>query len=202
MPIQAPSPAVPRQRRQQPNDEASSAAATSRFSKTRPNGNFSKNPTRRSFIQRYLCEIVHFSADFHGFCPLHLSQSGSGTCRPSTTFARKKTFSNLVGLICSLNPNSTAIEHILTFHSLIQSSSLSSSFFVVIFFIVIFFIVIFIVFILLFFIVIFFLSFIVYWIIPNQHGPHFDLRSPSAGIGLKHTNCQTFNTYGTMQSSP
>ena len=66
MPIQAPSPAVPRQRRQQPNDEASSTAATSRFSKTRPIGKFSKNPTRRSFIQRYLCELSIFLLTFTG----------------------------------------------------------------------------------------------------------------------------------------
>ena len=61
-----------------------------------------------------------------------------------------------VGLICSLILTLTAIEHVLTFHSLIQSSFLSlSSFVVVIFIVVIFFLVIFIVF-LLFFIVIFF----------------------------------------------
>ena len=57
-----------------------------------------------------------------------------------------------------LDPNSTAIEHVLTFHYLIQSSFLSSYFFVVVIFIVIFSIVILIVFILLFFIVIFLLS--------------------------------------------
>ena len=32
-----------------------------------------------------------------------------------------------VGLICSLSPNTAAIEHILTFHFLIQSSNISSS---------------------------------------------------------------------------
>ena len=34
---------------------------------------------------------------------------------------------DMVGSICSLNPNTTAIKHVLTFHSLIQSSSISSS---------------------------------------------------------------------------
>ena len=82
-----------------------------------------------------------------------------------------------VGLICSLILTLTAIEHVLTFHSLIQSSFLSLSSFVVVIFIV----------------VIFFLSsslfsfsssssssFIVYWIIPKSTRPSLDLRSPSA----------------------
>ena len=36
-------------------------------------------------------------------------------------------YGGTVGLICSLNPNTTAIKHVLTFHSLIRSSSISSS---------------------------------------------------------------------------
>ena len=40
----------------------------------------------------------------------------------------------MVGLILFLGPNTTAIEHVLTFHFLIQSSSLSSSSLIVIFF--------------------------------------------------------------------
>ena len=88
---------------------------------------------------------------------------------------RKRKFQGRFNLF--LDPNSTAIEHVLTFHSLIQSSFLSLSSFVVVIFIV----------------VIFFLSsslfsfsssssssFIVYWIIPKSTRPSLDLRSPSA----------------------
>ena len=61
----------------------------------------------------------------------------SGFSRLSETLRNEFGDSKGVGLICSLIPNTAAIEYVLTFYSLIHSI-----FFIVIFFIVIFFIVI------------------------------------------------------------